>query len=62
VQQPGRYRLEQRPDARFFAWAYGPQAFKTFLFASRESLWRVQRDAQGSMTFSGSTPETPRWP
>ena len=50
-QAPGRYRLTQDPQQRYFAWANGPQAIKPHLFAPRESLWRTQRTEQGRLQF-----------
>jgi ferredoxin len=50
-QAPGEYRLETGAGARCFAWANGPQALKPLLFAPRESLWTVSRDAQGRLSF-----------
>ncbi|HJW26185.1 MAG TPA: 4Fe-4S dicluster domain-containing protein [Rhodocyclaceae bacterium] len=51
IQAPGRYRLEDRPGPRWFAWANGPQALKPRLFAPREVLWRAERRADGSLDF-----------
>lgn len=59
-QAPGRYRLTADPHKRYFAWANGPQAIKPHLFAPRESLWRVQRDAQGRLQFMAVEPPAPR--
>lgn len=50
-QAPGEYRLEAAAGARNFAWANGPQALKPLLFAPRESLWTVARDARGRLMF-----------
>lgn len=50
-QSPGSYRIDSDASARCFAWANGPQALKPLLFAPRETLWRVQRDAQGRLEF-----------
>jgi ferredoxin len=58
VQAPGRYRLEPSGTPRQFAWANGPQAIKPLLFAPRESLWRVARDAEGRLGFRAVVPET----
>ena len=57
-QAPGHYRLEQRDNPRWFAWANGPQALKPYLFAPRETLWRSQRDTDGKLHFKEVVPET----
>ncbi len=59
AQAPGRYRLQQDPHKRYFAWANGPQAIKPHLFAPRESLWRAQRDEQGRLRFTAVAPPAP---
>lgn len=54
IQQPGSYRLESAGDGevkRFFAWANGPQNLKPLLFAAREKIWSVSKNADGSMAF-----------
>lgn len=58
-QAPGRYRLTEDPHNRYFAWANGPQAIKPQAFAPQESLWRVERDAAGSLQFKAVLPEAP---
>lgn len=56
-QYPGEYCGElQENNVRYFAWANGPQALKPFLFAPRETLWRVRRDADGRLQFEAATP------
>jgi ferredoxin len=50
-QQPGRYRMTTSSSPRQFAWANGPQALKPFLFAPRQTLWRAERAADGSIRF-----------
>lgn len=57
VQGPGSYRLARSPMPRQFGWANGPQAIKPLLFAPRESLWRVERDAAGRLAFRAVLPE-----
>jgi ferredoxin len=51
TQMPGSYRLQRTDDPRQFAWANGPQALKPFLFAPRETLWQVARNAEGHLEF-----------
>lgn len=59
-QSPGGYRLEKIPEQEAFAWANGPQAIKPILFKPQETLWRVQRDASGKLTFLPTVaPEDP---
>ena len=51
-QYPGEYCGEvHNRNLRYFAWANGPQALKPFLFAPRETLWRVRRDQDGHLDF-----------
>ncbi|MHB1144622.1 MAG: 4Fe-4S dicluster domain-containing protein [Thiobacillus sp.] len=58
-QAPGRYRLTQDPQNRYFAWASGPQAIRPLAFAPKESLWRVERDALGVLLFEAVIPDAP---
>ena len=58
-QAPGRYRLTQDPQNRYFAWASGPQAIRPLAFAPKESLWRVERDALGALLFEAVIPDAP---
>ena len=46
-QAPGRYRLVNNGTQRHFSWANGTSGIKPFIFAPRERLWRVDRDASG---------------
>ena len=59
-QAPGEYRTRPGDARRAFAWANGPQALKPLVFAPRETLWRVKRDAQGRLAFAAETPLPPR--
>ncbi|MBP0047423.1 4Fe-4S dicluster domain-containing protein [Marinobacterium sp. AK62] len=52
TQQPGHYRLHQTESARYFSWANGPQALKPLTFAPRETLWRSEQNADGSLRFT----------
>lgn len=56
-QAPGCYRLTQDPHNRYFAWANGPQAIKPQVFAPKESMWRVERDAKGALQFRAVLPD-----
>ncbi|HEY9150126.1 MAG TPA: 4Fe-4S dicluster domain-containing protein [Gammaproteobacteria bacterium] len=59
-QAAGEYRTRPGDPRRAFAWANGPQALKPLVFAPRETLWRVKRDAQGRLAFAAETPLVPR--
>jgi ferredoxin len=52
AQTPATYRLQHADSPRQFAWANGPQALKPFLFAPRENLWQVARNADGRLEFT----------
>lgn len=54
MQTPATYRLQHSDSPRQFAWANGPQALKPFLFAPRESLWSVARNADGRLDFKAA--------
>ena len=58
-QAPGRYRLTQDPQHRYFAWANGPQAIKPQAFAPKEALWRVERNEAGALQFEVVMPVAP---
>ncbi len=57
AQKPGYYRLEKSEETEAFAWANGPQAIKPLLFKPKESLWRVQKNAEGKYLFQETLPE-----
>lgn len=59
-QAPGRYRVSQDPENRYFAWANGPQALKPLNFAPQETLWRVGRGDDGALRFDRVVPEPPQ--
>jgi len=50
-QTPGNYQLEKIDKNEAFAWANGPQAIKPILFKPRETVFRVERNAEGKLTF-----------
>lgn len=58
-QYPGEYCGEVHNSPRDFAWANGPQALKPFLFAPRETLWRVSRQ-DGQLHFEETRPDPPK--
>jgi sulfhydrogenase subunit beta (sulfur reductase) len=43
LQDAGSYRLRERADEALFAYASGPQGWKSLLFPSRELLWSGRR-------------------
>lgn len=51
IQQPGQYRLIRTDSPRLFSWANGPQALKPLTFTPRETLWRSELNADGSIRF-----------
>ena len=55
-QGPGHHRLRRGGHQRLFAWANGPQGIKPWLFAPREELWRMRRDADGGLSFTRTVP------
>lgn len=46
-QEPGRYRLDQTEDGRFFGVVHGPQSLKPFTFTPREQLLTIERSKKG---------------
>ncbi|HHT0591921.1 TPA: 4Fe-4S dicluster domain-containing protein [Legionella anisa] len=50
-QTPGSYTLEKTPEHKAFAFANGPQAIKPVLFKPHETVWKVERDKEGKLTF-----------
>lgn len=57
VQEPGRYRLEDRGDDRWFDYVNGPESLKRFLFPPEETLWRVS--VHGEVRFNETFALTP---
>lgn len=55
-QAPGHYRTNRTDDARYFAWANGPQALKPLFFAPRETLWQAAQAPNKSLSFNAVTP------
>ena len=58
-QEAGCYRLVAGPPNRAFEWTTAPQALKPLSFPPQETLWSVQRDAGGRLTF-GEMPVAPQ--
>lgn len=50
-QEAGSYRLVAGSTSRAFAWTAAPQALKPFTFPPHETLWTVQRDPAGRLSF-----------
>jgi ferredoxin len=57
VQAPGSYRLKQTGRQEAFAFTHGAQGIKPLLFKPRESLWRVERDDAGKLSFKSVEPQ-----
>ncbi len=54
-QSPGKYRLEQTDQQqKAFSWVNGPQAIKPILFKSQETLWKVEHNEDGKLSFKSS--------
>ncbi len=51
TQTPGSYSLEKIPEHKAFAFANGPQAIKPVLFKPHETVWKVERNTEGKLTF-----------
>lgn len=51
-QAPGSYRLTPRDDDAVFGYAVGPHSWKRYLFPPRQTLFSVQRQADGGLQFS----------
>lgn len=56
-ESPGRYVLEQHEHSRHFSWANTAQTIKPLTFASTETLWTCNRDANGNLQFQQQMPE-----
>jgi ferredoxin len=46
VQEPGRYRIEDKGDERMFDYANGMESLKRLLFDPEETLWRVSTNGE----------------
>jgi ferredoxin len=55
VQEPGRYRVEDKGDERLFDFVNGMESLKRLLFDPEETLWRVT--ANGEVHFNESFKE-----
>jgi sulfhydrogenase subunit beta (sulfur reductase) len=47
VQEPGRYRLEESGDGRYFGALHGADGLKRFVFAPRENLLQIDTEGPG---------------
>lgn len=57
TQLPGQYSIHESDSETLFAWANGPQAFKPYIFSSREVLWQSRSDSDANLAFQPVTPE-----
>ena len=53
-QEAGKYRLEETSEQKAFGWVNGPQAVKPLLFVPQDTLWKVERDAEGKLEFKSA--------
>jgi ferredoxin len=56
VQEAGRYALVRRSDEALFGYNVGPHSWKQFLFPPSETLWRAQRNEDGTLAFTSQSP------
>jgi sulfhydrogenase subunit beta (sulfur reductase) len=61
LQAPGSYRLERRDDRAVFGYAVGPHSWKKFLHVPTLSLWRAQRESDGSISAIVESGPAPRF-
>lgn len=59
-QAPGSYRLLRRADDAVFGYAVGPHSWKRYLFPPRQTLFSVQRQADGGLNFTPAPLDTPK--
>ncbi|MGC8635045.1 MAG: 4Fe-4S dicluster domain-containing protein [Candidatus Limnocylindrales bacterium] len=59
-QTPGRYRLVEHGDQRYFAYAVGPTAWKRFVFPPTLTVSESHRDEHGHVTFAPVRHEIPK--
>ena len=57
AQEPGRYALRPRDDGALFGYASSPHAWKKFLHAPKQRLWRARRDGE-SVTVEAEAPKS----
>lgn len=59
-QEPGRYKLKERPDGAYFGYGVGPQSWKKYLFPPKITLWK--QNLPGGEPEPGESPgEAPRY-
>ena len=58
-QAPGRYRLVDHADERYFAYAVGPTSWKRFVFPPTLTLAESHRDEHGHVSFGPARKEIP---
>ncbi len=59
-QAPGSYRLSRRDDDAVFGYAVGPHSWKRYLFPPRQTLFSVQRQADGGLNFMPEPIDAPK--
>lgn len=59
LQEPGRYRLQQTQDERYFGFAVGPHSWKQYLFPPQAIVASAQRSGD-AWQFSTNTTPPPR--
>lgn len=57
LQKPGGYQLEKTADNKAFGFSNGPQGIKPFLFKPEETTWKVERSAEGKLSFKPFHPK-----
>ncbi|MCD6046446.1 MAG: 4Fe-4S ferredoxin, iron-sulfur binding domain protein [Gammaproteobacteria bacterium] len=50
-QSAGFYQLTESNSQRAFNWANSPSSIKPFLFKQQDTVWRVQRNTEGKISF-----------
>ena len=59
-QEPGHYKLKERPDRTYFGYGVGPQSWKKYLFPPQITLWK--QNLPGGEPEPGEQPEeAPRY-
>lgn len=59
LQEPGRYRLQQSDDSKYFGFAVGPHSWKKYLFPPQSIVSSATRTENG-WQFSTDAPPAPR--
>src|SRR5574338_259371 len=59
-QEPGRYRLTDGHGDRVFDVVNGQLSWKRYTYPARQEVGRMQREADGSVSFAATPPAPPR--